>query len=106
MRRYDREIPNRSEMETLLNDTTVCRLGCDDNGKPYIVPLSFVYREGVIYIHSVHEGRKITHFKRNPERCIEGDECIGVLSDKKTLQLGNALPERHLHGKSALHYRS
>ncbi|MFA5221972.1 MAG: pyridoxamine 5'-phosphate oxidase family protein [Methanoregula sp.] len=70
-------------MESFLSKAKVCRLGCDDNGMPYIVPVSFGYREGVIYIHSAHEGRKITLLTKNPACCIEVDECMGVLSDKK-----------------------
>ena len=83
MRRHDREITDRSEMESLLSEAKVCRLGCDDNGMPYIVPVSFGYHEGVIYIHSAHEGRKITLLQKNPACCIEVDECMGVLPDKK-----------------------
>jgi nitroimidazol reductase NimA-like FMN-containing flavoprotein (pyridoxamine 5'-phosphate oxidase superfamily) len=79
MRRHDREITDRSEMESLLNKATVCRLGCDDNGTPYIVPLSFGFRDGVIYIHSAPEGRKITVLKKNLECCIEVDECLEVV---------------------------
>lgn len=93
MRRHDREMTDRSEMETLLNEAKVCRLGCDDNGMPYIVPLSFGYREGVIYIHSAHEGRKIELLKKNPACCIEVDECKGVLRDEKPC-------------KYEMHYRS
>ena len=70
-------------MESLLNEAKVCRLGCDDNGMPYIVPVSFGYREDAIYIHSAHEGRKITLLKKNPACCIEVDEFMGVLPDKK-----------------------
>jgi hypothetical protein len=70
-------------MESLLSEAKVCRLGCDDKGMPYIVPVSFGYREGVIYFHSANEGRKITLLKKNPACCIEVDECTGVLPDKK-----------------------
>jgi len=83
MRRHDREMTDRSEMEALLNKALVCRLGCDDNGMPYIVPVSFGYREGVIYIHSAREGRKITLLQKNPACCIEVDECKGALPDEK-----------------------
>ena len=83
MRKHDREITDRSEMESLLSEAKVCRLGCNDNGMPYVVPVSFGYREGVIYIHSAHEGRKITLLQKNPACCIEVDECMGVLPDKK-----------------------
>ena len=86
MRRHDREMTVRSEMETLLNEAKVSRLGCDDNGMLYIVPLSFGYREGVIYIHSAHKGRKIDLLKKNPACCIEVDECKGVLRSMKFLR--------------------
>ena len=80
MRRNDREISDRSEMESLLREAEVCRLGCiDDLGRPYIVPLSFGYREGKIYIHSAPEGQKIDILKKNPECCVEVDECREIV---------------------------
>ena len=93
MRRHDHEITDRSEMESLLNEATVCRLGCDDDGRPYIVPLSFGYREGVIYLHSAHEGRKISVLEKNPECCVEVDECHEVVRGKNACSWG-------------MHYRS
>ena len=93
MRRHDREITDLPEMESLLNEATVCRLACADDGKPYIVPLSFGYREGVIYLHSAHKGRKITLLKKNPECCIEVDECLEVVRGKSPCNWG-------------MHYRS
>jgi hypothetical protein len=80
-------------MESVLGKATVCRLGVDDCGSPYIVPMSFGYREGVIYLHSTHEGRKITLLKKNPACCIEVDECIEVVRDKNPCNWG-------------MHYRS
>jgi nitroimidazol reductase NimA-like FMN-containing flavoprotein (pyridoxamine 5'-phosphate oxidase superfamily) len=88
MRRHDREITDRSEMESLLNEAKVCRLGCDDNGMPYIVPVSFGYRDGVIYIHSALEGRKITLLKKNPACCIEVDECLSIVRTEKPCNWG------------------
>ena len=93
MRRHDREMTDRVEMESLISEAKVCRLGCDDNGLPYIVPLSFGYHEGVLYIHSAREGRKIELLKKNPECCIEFDECRGVRRDEKPC-------------KYEMHYRS
>jgi uncharacterized protein len=93
MRRHDREISDRSEMESLISEAKVCRLGCDDNGTPYIVPLSFGYREGVIYIHSAQEGRKITLLQKNPACCVEVDECREVVRGKNPCRWG-------------MHYRS
>jgi nitroimidazol reductase NimA-like FMN-containing flavoprotein (pyridoxamine 5'-phosphate oxidase superfamily) len=75
-------------MESLLNEAKVCRLGCNDNGRPYIVPLSFGYRDGAIYIHSAPSGRKISLLTKNPECCIEVDECIEIVHDKKPCNWG------------------
>ncbi len=93
MRRHDREITDRTEIELILAKATVCRLGCDDNGTPYIVPVSFGYREDVIYIHSAPNGRKITLLKKNPACCIEVDECLSVVRNEKPCNWG-------------MHYRS
>ena len=66
-------------MESLLNEATVCRLACTDKSKPYIVPLSFGYHEGVISLHSANEGKKITLIRKNPACCIEFDKCREVV---------------------------
>jgi len=88
MRRSDHEILDLSEMESILREARVCRLGCDDNGRPYVVPLSFGYRDGTIYIHSAHEGKKITLLRKNPDCCIEVDECREVVRTEKTCNWG------------------
>jgi nitroimidazol reductase NimA-like FMN-containing flavoprotein (pyridoxamine 5'-phosphate oxidase superfamily) len=88
MRRKDHEISDRSEMESIIHEATVCRLGCADDGRPYIVPLSFGYREGAIYLHSAHEGKKIAILKKNPDCCIEFDECSKVVRAEKPCKWG------------------
>jgi nitroimidazol reductase NimA-like FMN-containing flavoprotein (pyridoxamine 5'-phosphate oxidase superfamily) len=75
-------------MESIIHNATVCRLGCADEGKPYIVPLSFGYRDGAIYIHSAHEGKKIAILKKNPECCIEFDECSEVVRSENPCNWG------------------
>jgi len=88
MRRKDREISDRLEMESIIHSATVCRLGCADDGRPYIVPLSFGYRDGAIYIHSAPEGKKIAILKKNPDCCIEFDECSEVVRDENPCYWG------------------
>jgi uncharacterized protein len=88
MRRLDHEISDRSEMESVLKEAEVCRLGCADDGRPYLVPLSFGYREGTIYIHSAPEGEKIDILKKNPDCCIEVDICSAVVRAEKPCRWG------------------
>jgi uncharacterized protein len=55
MRRKDREITDRTEIEAILNEARVCRIGLAEGGDPYIVPLCFGYEEGSVYLHSAPE---------------------------------------------------
>ena len=58
MRRKDREITDRAEIEAILNEAMVCRIGLADGGEPYVVPLCFGYEDGSVYIHSAPEASK------------------------------------------------
>ena len=79
LRRKDKEITGRSEIEDLLSNVVVGRLGtCLDN-VPYITPVNFVYDKNKIYFHSAQEGRKITNIKSNPKVCFEIDEVISII---------------------------
>lgn len=67
MRRKDREVTDRAKIKEIIRDCHCCRLGFYDNGKVYIVPLSFGYEEAdgkdVFYFHAAPEGRKIDLIK-------------------------------------------
>jgi len=75
MRRKDREITDRAEIEAILKKALVCRIGLADGGEPYIVPLSFGYEDGAVYLHSAVEGKKIAMLEKNPRCCFEVDIC-------------------------------
>ncbi len=74
LRRADKEIRNRVEVETILKEASVGRLGTCSEGRPYVVPLSFVYHEGKIYFHGASEGKKMADIAQNPKVCFEVDE--------------------------------
>ncbi|MDZ4165887.1 MAG: pyridoxamine 5'-phosphate oxidase family protein [Smithellaceae bacterium] len=65
MRRRDREITDQAELEAILRTARICRLAMWDGEWPYIVPLCFGYREGILYFHCAHEGKKIAILKKN-----------------------------------------
>ncbi len=75
MRRTDRQITDSAEIESILQESMICRLGLADGGEPYIVPLSFGYTGGAIYLHSALDGKKISMINRNPRCCFEIDQC-------------------------------
>lgn len=77
MRRNDREVTEPEKIAGIIDRCTCCRLGFNDNGSVYIVPLSFGYeREGerfVFYFHGAREGRKIDLIRTSPDAGFELD---------------------------------
>ena len=74
LRRADKEIRDRAEVDAVLREAMVGRLGTCSDGRPYVVPLSFAYHEGKIYFHGAAEGKKMADIARNPKVCFEVDE--------------------------------
>lgn len=62
MRRKEREVKNPDEILEVLSSSRIVRLGFNDNGSIYIVPLNFgfEYTQGklVLYFHGARDGRK------------------------------------------------
>lgn len=73
MRRREKAITEKAESEAVIKRADVCRLGLSDDGQPYIVPVNFGYEDGVIFVHSAPEGRKIDIIRKNPRVCFEVD---------------------------------
>jgi nitroimidazol reductase NimA-like FMN-containing flavoprotein (pyridoxamine 5'-phosphate oxidase superfamily) len=76
MRRKEKQITDKKQMEQILEQAQVCRLAMVDKGHPYVVPLNFGYRNGSLYFHSALEGRKINVLNVNAQVCFEVDELV------------------------------
>ncbi|HVZ22951.1 MAG TPA: pyridoxamine 5'-phosphate oxidase family protein [Vicinamibacterales bacterium] len=61
---------SEQEIDRLLHDRTLGHLGCSANGRPYVIPLSYVYEDGAIYGHTA-EGLKLQIVRQNPEVCFQ-----------------------------------
>jgi uncharacterized protein len=88
MRRGEKEIEDREEIEEIIGRALVCRLGMVDEGRPYVVPLSFGYEGGCLYLHSASAGRKIEVLRRSPEVCFEMDVDCEVARAEQACQWG------------------
>lgn len=88
MRRADREITDLAEIESILNDAVVCRIGLADGGEPYIVPFCFGYMKGTIYLHSGLSGKKIAMLEKNPRCCFEVDQCGTIIRTENPCSWG------------------
>ena len=78
MRRNDKGITDPGELETIIRSGRICRLALTADPAPYIVPLNYGYRDGVLYFHSAPEGRKLELMRRNPWAGFEIDLDLGL----------------------------
>lgn len=65
LRRADKEIKDRAEIESIVQNANICHLGLCDDGLPYVVPVNYGYADGCLYIHSARQGRKINILRKN-----------------------------------------
>jgi nitroimidazol reductase NimA-like FMN-containing flavoprotein (pyridoxamine 5'-phosphate oxidase superfamily) len=63
---------NEQQIESLLKELPVGRIGCHADGITYIVPVNYVYDGVNLYAHSA-EGMKIDMMRKNPEICFQAD---------------------------------
>jgi hypothetical protein len=67
------ETLNEQEIESVLKERIMGHLGCHADGKTYVIPISYAYADGDIYIHTT-EGTKITALRKNPRVCFQVDD--------------------------------
>ncbi len=66
-----RMLKEQSEIDKIINSTEVCHVGMVDlDGKPYVIGFNFGYQNGILYLHSGPEGKKIEIWKKNPYVCV------------------------------------
>jgi nitroimidazol reductase NimA-like FMN-containing flavoprotein (pyridoxamine 5'-phosphate oxidase superfamily) len=79
MRRAEKNIASRAEIDTVIRSCLVCRLALAANDEPYLVPVSFGYDGAAIYFHTAPEGRKLDILARNPRVCFEFERNVELV---------------------------
>lgn len=80
MRRKRQELSLVESIEILNRETSGVLAVSGEEGYPYAVPLSYVYLDGKIFIHSAKSGHKVEAIRKNPKLsfCVVGkDEVKG-----------------------------
>jgi uncharacterized protein len=81
MRKKEREITDRHELETVLKAAQILRLGINEPGAPpYIVPVNFGYKDGAIYFHCSYEGKKMELIAKDPAVSFEAETDVAVVA--------------------------
>lgn len=66
-----RAITDKKEIEEIIGKCQWCHLAMSDSdGNPYVIPMNFGYRDGIIYLHGAQKGKKIDILDKNSRVCI------------------------------------
>jgi uncharacterized protein len=88
MRRKEKEITDRTEIEAVIAEAQVCHLAMCDGPRPYIVPMSFGYADNAFFFHCATAGRKLDVLRNNPEVCLELETRVGLKKGNKACDWG------------------
>ncbi len=73
MRRSERGIFDREQIDSIISRSPVCRLGLVVDGRPYVVPLCFGYDGQAVFLHVATAGKKLAGLRENNQVCLEFD---------------------------------
>ncbi len=96
MRRKDREITDRQEIDAILQRAEVCHLALADQDVPYIVTMNYGYRPGprpALFLHCAAQGKKLDIIRRNNLACFQ-------------VSLGHKLIETQVRCNCGMQYQS
>ena len=75
------------EIDNLLSDNYIGRIGCHANGKTYVVPISYAYYDQTIYAHT-YDGMKVQMMRDNPNVCFQIDKMHGIADWESVITWG------------------
>jgi nitroimidazol reductase NimA-like FMN-containing flavoprotein (pyridoxamine 5'-phosphate oxidase superfamily) len=78
----------RAQIDAVLHQSTVGRIGVHADGKTYVVPVTYVYDGDSVYGHS-KLGQKIRMMRRSPDVCFEVDDIDDMANWKSVIAYGH-----------------
>jgi len=103
MQRQEREVTEVGKFEEILRSCDVCRIGMVDEGRAYVVPMSFgfTHKDGVFecYFHGAAVGRKIDLLKKNSTVCLEFDTNYAIIEGKAACNFTSTFQSIIAYGK-------
>ena len=83
-----------TEIERVLRENVVGRIGCHASGQTYVVPVTYAYDGVDVYSHS-RDGLKLRMMRENPHVCFEVDHMDGQANWSSVIAQGTFV---ELHG--------
>ena len=82
MRRVDRQMAETEAKKLLGRGEYGILALIDEDGRPYGVPLNYVYANDAVYVHCALQGKKLSAIAANPQACFTVVGNTQVLPDK------------------------
>jgi nitroimidazol reductase NimA-like FMN-containing flavoprotein (pyridoxamine 5'-phosphate oxidase superfamily) len=90
------------QIEEVLRQGAVGRIGCHAGGRTYVVPITYAYDGECVYGHSA-EGQKIRMMRANPAVCFEVDQMEDLANWRSVIAQGTFEELRGAEAEAALH---
>lgn len=101
MRRQEKKIQDKSEMEEILKRGKIIRVAFAGS-EPYLLPFNYAYSDGKIYIHCAREGKKLGLIKNDPRVAFEVTDDIELKPGE--VSCGYSFAFRCVLGKGTAEY--
>lgn len=92
----------KSEIEKMLREMRFGCLGMADNGKPYVIPMSYAYKDNRIYLHAALKGLKLEYIQNNPHVCFIMAEQQQIIPNHDPCKVSVRYRSVVAHGKARL----
>lgn len=86
-----------SDIERVLDENIIGRIGCHAFGKTYVVPITYAYDGTFVYVQG-REGMKLHMMRSNPHVCFEVDAMDALANWESVIAHGTF---EELHGELA-----
>lgn len=90
------------EARKVLERGRFAHLGCVlDDGRPYVIPVNYLLKNGSVYIHSL-EGTKLRALRKNPDACVQVEEIKSPYRWKSAIAFGTFAEVRDAEERSEI----
>jgi uncharacterized protein len=100
-----------NDCRAILARAPVARLGCSQDGQPYVVPVFIALEDRYVYVFST-VGKKINWMRANPKVCVQADDIRSQSHWSSVIAYGRyqelpekQYPEEHEHARKLLEVR-
>lgn len=83
MRRGDKKMKSRKQIDDIIKGSEVCRIAYANDNIPYITPVSFGYDGMLLFVHTAEEGKKIDFLKKNNCVCFDFEADVSTVTDEQ-----------------------